>query len=158
MARQKDTVIRERDRLNNEVDELTNKLQSMKEYLEELETAKQAIENKNKELYKLLDETSSESFKDKRLLESLKAELQEVAASNEQRAEEAKHFKTKSEASHKSSMQQNVKVSTDSLKILILILFGILAAFGNSEVEHRTAKHPEHGPINEITEADGGAR
>lgn len=83
----------------------------MKEYSDELEVAKNQFEAKNKELYKLLDETSSESFKEKRLLESLRAELLEVTTERDQKSEEVSHFKSKSESSHKSSMQHNLQIA-----------------------------------------------
>lgn len=83
----------------------------MKEYADELEETKNQFEAKNKELYKLLDETSSESFKDKRLLESLRAELQEITADRDQKLDELSHFRSKSEASHKSSMQHNLQIA-----------------------------------------------
>lgn len=109
--RQRDNAIRERDRLNNEVDELNNRLLLMKEYADEVELAKNQFEAKNKELYKLLDETSSESFKDKRLIESLRAELSEVTAERDQKSEEVGHFKSKSDSSSKSSLQHNLQIA-----------------------------------------------
>lgn len=109
--RQRETAIRERDRLNNEVDELNNRLLLMKEYSDELLVAKNEFEAKNKELYKLLDETSSEAFKDKRLVETLRAELLEVTADRDQKLDELSHFKTKSDSSHKSSIQHNLQIA-----------------------------------------------
>lgn len=109
--RQRENAIRERDRLNNEVDELNNRLLLMKEYADEMESAKNQFEAKNKELYKLLDETSSDSFKDKRMVESLRAELAEVTAERDQKSEEVGLFKTKAEGGHKSSLQHNLQIA-----------------------------------------------
>ena len=94
-----------------EVDELNNRLLLMKDYAEELEAAKNQFEAKNQELYKLLDETSSESFKDKRLLEALRAELNEVTTDRDQKLEELMQFKSKSESTHKTSMQHNLQIA-----------------------------------------------
>lgn len=110
-VRQRENAIKERDRLTNEVDELNNRLLLMKEYVDEMEQLKQQLETKNKELYKLLDETSSESFKDKRSLESLRAELDRVTVERDQKLEEVNHFRSKSEAGHKSSIQTQLHVA-----------------------------------------------
>uniref|UniRef100_A0A1B0DBT4 Cilia- and flagella-associated protein 58 central coiled coil domain-containing protein n=1 Tax=Phlebotomus papatasi TaxID=29031 RepID=A0A1B0DBT4_PHLPP len=111
MAKHKEGILRERDRLSSEVEELGAKLQGQKNYAEELEKKITEFENKNKDLYKLLDETSSEAFKEKRLLENMKIELQEVAAERDQYAEEARVFKTKFNAIHKTTLQHNLQMA-----------------------------------------------
>uniref|UniRef100_A0A1B0CMA9 Putative myosin class ii heavy chain n=1 Tax=Lutzomyia longipalpis TaxID=7200 RepID=A0A1B0CMA9_LUTLO len=111
MAKHKEGILRERDRLCSEVEELGAKLQVQKIYSDDLEKKITDLENKNKDLYKLLDETSSEAFKEKRLLESMKTELQDVAAERDQYAEEAKQFKTKYNAIHKTTMQHNLQMA-----------------------------------------------
>lgn len=100
-----------------EVDELNNKVLLMKEEIDELETTRTQLETKNKELYKLLDETSSESFKDKRLVESLRSELMKVMTERDQKTDEASHFRNKSEATHKTSMQHNLQMAAHKSNI-----------------------------------------
>ncbi|XP_059610275.1 cilia- and flagella-associated protein 58-like [Phlebotomus argentipes] len=111
MAKHKEGILRERDRLSTEVEDLSIKLQLQKTYAEELEKKITDFESKNKDLYKLLDETSSEAFKEKRLLENLRTELQDVAAERDLYAEEAKTFKTKYNVIHKTTLQHNLQMA-----------------------------------------------
>lgn len=55
LAKHKDSILRERDRLNGEVEELNKRLQLQRIYCDEMERKRTESENKNKELYKLLD-------------------------------------------------------------------------------------------------------
>lgn len=150
--RQRENAIRERDRLNNEVDELNNRLLLMKEYADELEEAKNQFEAKNKELYKLLDETSSESFKDKRQLESLRAELLEITAERDQKLDELSHFRTKSEASHKSSMQHNLQIAALKSNIERLSTQNTVQSMKLSKVtgEHENLTHVKEKLLHDL--------
>lgn len=58
-----------------------------------MEKKRQESETKNKELYKLLDETSSEAVKEKRTLENLRQQLDEITQEKNSKTEEAKHYK-----------------------------------------------------------------
>ncbi|GAB0090646.1 coiled-coil domain-containing protein 147 [Sergentomyia squamirostris] len=111
MAKHKEGILRERDRLSSEVEDLTTKLQLQKTYAEELEKKITDLENKNKDLYKLLDETSSEAFKEKRMLENIKIEMQEIVSERDQFAEEAKQFKSKYNIIHKATLQHNLQMA-----------------------------------------------
>lgn len=55
LAKHKESILRERDRLNGEVEELNKRLQLQRIYCDEMERKRTESENKNKELYKLLD-------------------------------------------------------------------------------------------------------
>lgn len=55
LAKHKEGILRERDRLNAEVEELNKRLQIQRIYTDEMERKRMESENKNKELYKLLD-------------------------------------------------------------------------------------------------------
>lgn len=55
LAKHKESILRERDRLNAEVEELNRRLQIQRIYSDEVEKKRMESENKNKELYKLLD-------------------------------------------------------------------------------------------------------
>lgn len=55
LAKHKDGILRERDRLNAEVEELNRRLQIQRLYTDEMEKKRMESEQKNKELYKLLD-------------------------------------------------------------------------------------------------------
>lgn len=55
LAKHKEGILRERDRLNAEVEELNRRLQIQRIYTDEMEKKRMESENKNKELYKILD-------------------------------------------------------------------------------------------------------
>lgn len=116
LAKYKDTILRERDRLNSEVDELKRRLQMQRIYADEMEKKRMESENKNKNLYKLLDvhffflihfflfqskfitkiliqESSSEAFKDRRQFEQLKVDFDELTKSKMDVKDELAHYK-----------------------------------------------------------------
>lgn len=131
---------------------MNNKLLLMKEYAEELEQSKTQFENKNKELYKLLDETSSESFKDKRQLEALRAELLEVTAERNQKLDEVNHFRTKSEAGHKSSMQHNLQIAALKSNIERLSTHNTVQSmkFSKLTAEHESLNHLKDKLVHDL--------
>lgn len=55
LAKYKEAMKREQDRLNSEIDDLNRKLNIQRQNLEEVEKKKTELDNKNKELYKILD-------------------------------------------------------------------------------------------------------
>lgn len=80
LAKHKDDILRERDRLNAEVEELNKRLQIQRLYTEEIERKREESEKKNKDLYKLLDETSSEAYQKIRMVDHLKQDIIELNA------------------------------------------------------------------------------
>ncbi|XP_055588238.1 cilia- and flagella-associated protein 58 [Uranotaenia lowii] len=111
MGKHKENILRERDRLFVEVEELNRRLQTQRVYAEELELKCTDTELKVKELYKMLDETSNEAFRDKRMLENLQFQHNEVVAELEVKTQEADHFKTLSESSHRTTVQQGMQIA-----------------------------------------------
>ncbi|XP_021710271.1 myosin-9 [Aedes aegypti] len=111
MGKHKENILRERDRLFVEVEELNRRLNTQRVYTEELDHKCNDAENKVKELYKVLDETSNDAFRDKRMLENLQVQHSEVVAELAQKTDEALHFKQLSEASHKTTVQQNMQMA-----------------------------------------------
>ncbi|KAL1376627.1 hypothetical protein pipiens_004341 [Culex pipiens pipiens] len=111
MGKHKESILRERDRLFAEVEELNRRLHTQRVYIEELENKCNDTETKVKELYKVLDETSNEAFRDKRMLENLQVQHAEVTSELAIKTDEAKHFKTQAEASHKTTVQQNMQMA-----------------------------------------------
>lgn len=55
LAKHADSMLRERDRLLTEVNETTRRLEIMKATIEDIEKKRMDLENKNKELCKILD-------------------------------------------------------------------------------------------------------
>lgn len=80
LAKHKDDILRERDRLNAEVEELNTRLQIQRLYTEEIERKREESEKKNKDLYKLLDDTSSEAYQKIRMVDHLKQDIVELNA------------------------------------------------------------------------------
>lgn len=111
MGKHKESILRERDRLFAEVEELNRRLHTQRVYIEELENKCNDTETKVKELYKVLDETSNEAFRDKRMLENLQVQHAEVTSELAIKTDEAKHFKAQAEASHKTTVQQNMQMA-----------------------------------------------
>lgn len=93
LSKHKEGILRERDRLNAEVEELNRRLQIQRLYTDEMEKKRVESETKVKDLYKLLDETSSEAFKEKRTLENLRVQLIELNQEKNNKEEESKHYK-----------------------------------------------------------------
>ena len=111
MAKHKEGLLRERDRLQAEVDELNRRLALQRTYSDEVEQKLVETEGKVKDLYKLLDETSNESFKEKRLLENTQQLLTDTQTDLTSKNEEVKHFKALSEQEHKTSLQQSMQLA-----------------------------------------------
>ncbi|XP_050100287.1 cilia- and flagella-associated protein 58-like [Anopheles aquasalis] len=111
MNKHKEGVLRERDRLYVEVEELNRRLHTQRLYVEELEKKCADAETKVKDLYKVVDETSNEAFRDKRQLESLQTAHNEVTANLEIKTDEAKYFKTLAESNHKTTVQQTMQIA-----------------------------------------------
>ncbi|XP_313461.5 cilia- and flagella-associated protein 58 [Anopheles gambiae] len=111
MNKHKEGIMRERDRLFVEVEELNRRLHTQRLYMEELEQKCLDSEAKVKELYKVLDETSNEAFRDKRQLESLQTQHTEVLAELATKTEEAKHFKELADSNYKTTMKQTMQMA-----------------------------------------------
>ncbi|XP_058456999.1 cilia- and flagella-associated protein 58-like [Malaya genurostris] len=111
MGKHKESILRERDRLFAEVEELNRRLHTQRVYTEELEAKCSDTEAKVKELYKVLDETSNEAFRDKRMLENLHIQHAEVTAELATVTEDANRFKVQAEASHKTTVQQGMQMA-----------------------------------------------
>lgn len=58
----------------------------------------------------MLQDTSSEAFKEKRILDQLRIDLSEVTSLKSAAAEEARHYKSQSESLHSTNLQLNLKL------------------------------------------------
>jgi hypothetical protein len=94
LAKHKEGNLRERDRLAAEVEELNRRLQMQRTYADEVEKKRIEADNKNKELYRMLDETSNGAFKEKRFLESIQGQLSEMTTNYKVALEEANRYKS----------------------------------------------------------------
>lgn len=88
LAKHRDDILRERDRLNAEVEELNTRLQIQRLYTEEIERKREESEKKNKDLYKLLDDTSSEAYQKIRMVDHLQQDIVELNADKSRLAAE----------------------------------------------------------------------
>lgn len=107
----KEGILRERDRLNAEVEELNRRLQIQRKYTDEVEKKRQESEKKLRDMYKLLDTTSDESLREKKIIEMLKMNLSDATKDRDNYEEEAKHYKSQAEAHHKSTMNLQVQIA-----------------------------------------------
>lgn len=97
LVKHKEGILRERDRLNAEVEELNKRLQIQRIYTDEIERKRAESEKKNKELYKLLDETSSEAYQKIRMVDNLKQDIADLNAEKNTLLTDAKFQKTQLE-------------------------------------------------------------
>lgn len=111
LVKHKDGILRERDRLNAEVEELNKRLQIQRIYTEEIEQKRAESEKKNKELYKSLDETSSEAYQKIRMVDMLKQDIADMEAERINMRAEAKTFQTQLDGMQTSLQQVNAKLT-----------------------------------------------
>lgn len=94
LGKHKENILRERDRLNSEVEELNRRLQIQRTYTDETEKKRLESEKKLKEMYKLLDATSDEAFREKKMIELYKIQLTELTADRDNKEEVMRHYKS----------------------------------------------------------------
>lgn len=106
-----EAILRKSDRLAIEIEELESRLRIQRYYTIQLEDKCTTAEEKVAELYKLLDETSDEAFRDKRMLEKLQEQHANMTDELESKTEEAKKFQAQAEASHKAMAHQEQQMA-----------------------------------------------
>lgn len=98
--------------MNAEVEELNRRLKIQRTYTDEVEKKRQESEKKLKDMYKLLDATSDEAFKEKKIIEMLKIQLADTTKERDNREDEAKHYRSQAEMHHKSTLNLQFQVTT----------------------------------------------
>lgn len=117
LAKHKEGILRERDRLNAEVEELNKRLQIQRIYTDEIERKRAESEKKNKELYKLLDETSSEAYQKIRMVDHLKQDITDLNTEKNTMLIETRHLKTQIDQMQSSNLQLNGKLAATKMSL-----------------------------------------
>lgn len=125
------TLLQDYHRLTNEVNELNRRLNLQRIYAENVERKRAESENKNIELFKVLDESSTEIMKEKMLLEQLKIQvtdltkdksrclenLQSLRMQNENLTDNNKELTTKIERLTSNLEQKTLRLSETQMKL-----------------------------------------
>ncbi|XP_030369546.1 cilia- and flagella-associated protein 58 [Scaptodrosophila lebanonensis] len=101
---------KERERLNAEIKDLNKRLQIQRVYATEVEAMTQTLEAKNKELLKLLDETSSDAYNLKRKCDALSKELSTMKSEETKYLEQIAQMKSSNEHLTKVKVRQNLQI------------------------------------------------
>ncbi|EDW14497.1 cilia- and flagella-associated protein 58 [Drosophila mojavensis] len=101
---------KEFERLNDEIKELNKRLQLQRAYAAEVEATIQSLEGRNKELLKLLDETSSDACNLKRKSDALAKELATMKCEEAKYLEQIAHTKANNEHLTKVKVRQNLQI------------------------------------------------
>ncbi|XP_067630514.1 cilia- and flagella-associated protein 58 [Eurosta solidaginis] len=101
---------KERESLTNEIRELNKRLQIQRLYTTEVETMTQNMEEKNKALVKMLDETSNEVYNMRKRLDTLEKELAQTRAEETKVKEKIQQLKTQNEKLTKMKVRQNLQI------------------------------------------------
>ncbi|XP_039490569.1 cilia- and flagella-associated protein 58 [Drosophila santomea] len=101
---------KERERLNAEIADLNKRMQLQRTYATELDNTIEGLEAKNKELLKLLDETSSDACNLKRKSDALTKELSTMKTEESRYQEQISHMKAANEHLTKVKVRQNLQI------------------------------------------------
>ncbi|XP_053954136.1 cilia- and flagella-associated protein 58 [Anastrepha ludens] len=101
---------REREKLNNEIRELNKRLQIQRLYTTEVEAMTQTLEEKNKAMIKMLDETSNESYNNRKRLDALEKELAQSRSEEAKAKEKIQQIKVQNEQLTKLKVRHNLQI------------------------------------------------
>ncbi|XP_032578912.1 cilia- and flagella-associated protein 58 [Drosophila sechellia] len=101
---------KERERLKAEIADLNKRLQLQRTYATELDHTIEGLEAKNKELLKLLDETSSDACNLKRKSDALTKELSTMKTEESRYQEQISQMKSANEHLTKVKVRQNLQI------------------------------------------------
>uniref|UniRef100_A0A1I8NQH2 Cilia- and flagella-associated protein 58 n=1 Tax=Stomoxys calcitrans TaxID=35570 RepID=A0A1I8NQH2_STOCA len=101
---------REKENLKSEVKEVTKRLQMQRNYTTELEAMNHTLEEKNKNLIKVLDETSTEAFNSKKRIDSLTKDLNQMKIDELKYTEQIATSKLQLEKLTKMKVRQNLQI------------------------------------------------
>ncbi|XP_026840072.1 cilia- and flagella-associated protein 58 [Drosophila persimilis] len=101
---------KERERLTAEINELNKRLQMQRSCTAELDSTIEGLEAKNKELVKLLDETSTDACNLKRKSDALAKELATMKSDETKYQEQISHMKSANEHLTKVKVRQNLQI------------------------------------------------
>ncbi|XP_017036999.1 cilia- and flagella-associated protein 58 [Drosophila kikkawai] len=101
---------KERERLTAEINDLNKRLNLQRTYAAELDSTIEGLEAKNKELLKLLDETSSDAINLKRKVDALTKELSTMKTEESRYQEQISQMKSANEILTKVKVRQNLQI------------------------------------------------
>ncbi|KAH8258199.1 hypothetical protein KR038_007650 [Drosophila bunnanda] len=101
---------KERERLTAEINDLNKRLNLQRTYAAELDSTIEGLEAKNKELLKLLDETSSDAINLKRKVDGLTKELSTMKSEESRYQEQISQMKSANELLTKVKVRQNLQI------------------------------------------------
>ncbi|XP_039970986.1 cilia- and flagella-associated protein 58 [Bactrocera tryoni] len=101
---------KEREKLNNEIRDLNKRLQIQRLYTAEVEAMTQTLEEKNKAMVKLLDETSNESYNNRKRLDALEKELAQTRSEEAKAKEKILQIKVHNAQLTKMKVRQNLQI------------------------------------------------
>ncbi|CAD6992534.1 unnamed protein product [Ceratitis capitata] len=101
---------KEREKLNNEIRDLNKRLQIQRLYTGEVETMTQTLEEKNKALVKLLEETSNEAYNNRKRLDTVEKELAQTRSEETKAKERILQIKVHNEQLTKMKVRQNLQI------------------------------------------------
>ncbi|KAH8356012.1 hypothetical protein KR200_007459 [Drosophila serrata] len=101
---------KERERLTAEINDLNKRLNLQRTYASELDSTIEGLEAKNKELLKLLDETSSDAINLKRKVDALTKELSTMKSEESRYQEQISQMKSANEMLTKVKVRQNLQI------------------------------------------------
>ncbi|XP_036323030.1 cilia- and flagella-associated protein 58 [Rhagoletis pomonella] len=100
----------ERDKLNNEIRELNKRIQIQRLYTSEVEAMTQTLEEKNKALVKMLDETSNEAYNNRKRLDLLEKELAQTRSEEAKAKEKIQQIKSHNDQLIKLKVRHNLQI------------------------------------------------
>ncbi|XP_023292257.2 cilia- and flagella-associated protein 58 [Lucilia cuprina] len=101
---------KEKENLKAEIRDLNKRLQMQRNYTTELETMNQTLEEKNKNLIKVLDETSTEAFNSKKRIDTLTKDLNQLKCDELKYTEQISLLKQQYEKLTKMKVRQNLQI------------------------------------------------
>ncbi|KAH8284178.1 hypothetical protein KR054_011689 [Drosophila jambulina] len=101
---------KERERLTAEINDLNKRLNLQRTYAAELDSTIEGLEAKNKELLKLLDETSSDAINLKRKVDALTKDLSTMKSEESRYQEQISQMKSANEILTKVKVRQNLQI------------------------------------------------
>ncbi|XP_005180606.1 cilia- and flagella-associated protein 58 [Musca domestica] len=101
---------KEKENLKGEIKDLNKRLQMQRNYTTELEALNHTLEEKNKNLIKVLDETSTEAFNSKKRIDALTKDLSQMKTDELKYTEQIAMSKLQLEKLTKMKVRQNLQI------------------------------------------------
>ncbi|XP_055909034.1 cilia- and flagella-associated protein 58 [Eupeodes corollae] len=101
---------KEKEKLNSEIRELNKRIQIQRLYTTEVEHMTKNLEEKNKALIKVLDETSSDLYSCKKQFDAATKDLSSLKSEESKLVDQIEQFKLKNEHLVKNKIHQNLQI------------------------------------------------